>query len=74
MGGWISYCGWMSTWKLTDGWVDFLLWVDGILRPPLSGTFLQTLPDLVTPLKGHSIFISAQLSSDSVSALRRFGY
>ena len=32
------------------------------LRASLSGTFLQTLPDLVTPLKGHSIFISAQLS------------
>ena len=24
------------------------------LRAPLSGTFLQTLPELVTPLKGHS--------------------
>ena len=41
------------------------------LRAPLSGTFLQTLPDLVTPLKGHSFFISAQLSSDAVSALRK---
>ena len=36
------------------------------LRASLSGTFLQTLPDLVTPLKGHS-FISAQLSTDAVS-------
>ena len=26
------------------------------LRASLSGTFLQTLPDLVTPLKGHSLF------------------
>ena len=25
------------------------------VRAPLSGTFLQTLPDLVTPLKGHSL-------------------
>ena len=25
------------------------------LQAPLSGTFLQTLPDLVTPLKGHSL-------------------
>ena len=25
------------------------------LRAPLSGTFLQTPPDLVTPLKGHSL-------------------
>ena len=25
------------------------------LRAPLSGTFIQTLPDLVTPLKGHSL-------------------
>ena len=39
------------------------------LRSPLSGTFLQTLPDLVTPLKRHSI--SAQLSSDAVSTFRK---
>ena len=25
------------------------------LRASLSGTFLQTLPDLVTALKGHSL-------------------
>ena len=25
------------------------------LQAPLSGIFLQTLPDLVTPLKGHSL-------------------
>ena len=29
------------------------------LRAPLSGTFLQTLPDLVTPLKGHSLYGAA---------------
>ena len=43
------------------------------LRAPLSGTFLQTLPDLVTPLKGHS------LSPRSCPAMRSapsetFGY
>ena len=27
----------------------------GTLRASLSGTFLQTLPDLVTPLKGYSL-------------------
>ena len=43
--------------------------VERTLRASLSGTFLQTLPDLVTPLKGH--FISAQLSSNAVSALRK---
>ena len=65
------------------------------LPASLSGTFLQTLPELVTPLKGHShtpsiafrhlppnparfgyategaLFISAQLSTDAVSALRK---
>ena len=41
------------------------------LRVSLSGSFLQTLPDMVTPLKGHSIFISVQLSTDAVSALRK---
>ena len=40
------------------------------LRASLSGTFLQTLPDLVTPLEG-ALFISAQLSTDPVSALRK---
>ena len=45
----------------------------GTLQASLSSTSLQTLPDLVTPLKGHS-FISAQLSTDAVSALRKFGY
>ena len=39
------------------------------LRASLSGTFLQTLPDLVMPLKGHST--SVQLSTDAVSALRK---
>ena len=34
------------------------------LRASLSGTFLQALPDLVTPLKG-ALFISAQLSTDA---------
>ena len=29
--------------------------VECTLRASLSGTFLQTLPDLVTPLKGHSL-------------------
>ena len=38
------------------------------LRAPLSCTFLQTLPELVTPLKGHSFSITAQLSTDAVSA------
>ena len=34
---------------------DGLLIGTPTLRAPLSGTFLQTLPDLVTPLKGHSV-------------------
>ena len=42
-----------------------------IIRPTLrAGTFLQTLPDLVTATEG-AFFISAQLSSDAVSALRK---
>ena len=31
------------------------VWVLITLRASLFGTFLQTLPDLVTPLKGHSL-------------------
>ena len=55
---------------------QFQMWCDMVmttLRTSLSGTFLQTLPDLVTPLKGHS------LSPRSCPATRsayseRFGY
>ena len=37
-----------------------------------SGTFLQTLPELVTPLNAlMALFISAQLSTDAVSALQK---
>ena len=42
-------------------------------RAPLSDTFLQTLPELVTPLKGHSLM--TQESTDAVNALAgRFEY
>ena len=40
------------------------------LRAPLSGTFLQTLPDLITPLKGHSLS-PCSCPTDAVSALRK---
>ena len=42
------------------------------LRASLSGTFLQTLPELVTPLKGHSL--SPRSCPPTLSALsERFG-
>ena len=37
----------------------------------LSDTFLQTLPDLVTYATEGALFISAQLSTEGVSALRK---
>ena len=40
------------------------------LRASLSRNILQTLPDLVMSLKG-ALFISAQLSTDAVRALRK---
>ena len=47
--------------------------VDLTLQASLSGTFLQTLPDLVTPLKGHSL--SPRSCPATRSALsERFGY
>ena len=39
-------------------------------RVSFFGFFLQTLPDLVTPLRPLKDSISAQLSTDAVSALR----
>ena len=52
--------------------VRVFLGVHVTLRASLSGTFLQTLPDLVTTYATEgALFISAQLSSDAVSALRK---
>ena len=44
------------------------------LPPSHSGTFLQTLPELVTYPTQGALFISAQLSTDAVRALEKFGY
>ena len=46
------------------------VWVLITLRASLSGTFLQTLPDLVTSLKGHS-FSPRSCPPHAVSALRK---
>ena len=47
--------------------------LSGKLRAPLSGTFLQTLPDLVTPLKGHSLSPRSCPATRSAPS-ERFGY
>ena len=43
------------------------------LRASLSGTFLQTLPDLVTPLKGHSLSLCSRPPMLSAPS-ERLGY
>ena len=43
------------------------------LRASLSSIFLQTLPDLVTPLKGHSLSPCSCPPTRSVPS-KRFGY
>ena len=43
------------------------------LRAPLSGTFLQILPDLVTPLRGHSLSPRSCPATRSAPS-ERFGY
>ena len=43
------------------------------LRASLSGTFLQTLPDLVTPLKGYSLSPRSCPPTRSAPS-ERFGY
>ena len=43
------------------------------LRASLSGTFLQTLPDLVTPLKGHTLSPRSCPPTRSAPS-ERFGY
>ena len=47
--------------------------IPSTLRAPLSGTFLQTLPDLVTPLKGHSLSPRSCPPTRSAPS-ERFGY
>ena len=43
------------------------------LRASLSGTFLQTLPDLVSPLKGHCLSPRSCPATRSAPS-ERFGY
>ena len=43
------------------------------LRAALSGTFPQSLPDLVTPLKGHSLSPRSCPATRSAPS-ERFGY
>ena len=43
------------------------------LRAPLSGTFLQILPDLVTPVRGHSLSPRSCPATRSAPS-ERFGY
>ena len=79
-----TYTGWQDQ-RLYSGWKDqrqysgqkdqrqYLFWVQGTLRASLSGTFLQTLPDLVTPLKGYSL--SPRICPPTLSAPSEwFGY
>ena len=49
------------------------VWCRLTLRAPLSGTFLQTLPDLVTLLKGHSLSPRSCPPTRSAPP-ERFGY
>jgi len=53
--------------------VSVAMTVRGTLRASLSGTFLQTLPDLVTPLKGHSLSPRSCPATRSAPS-ERFGY
>ena len=53
--------------------VSVAMTVRGTLRASLSGTFLQTLPDLDTPLKGHSLSPRSCPATRSAPS-ERFGY
>ena len=70
-----TYTGWKDQ-RLYSGWKDqrrYLFWVQSTLRASLSGTFLQTLPDLVTPLKGQSLSPRSCPPTRSAPS-ERFGY
>ena len=57
-----------------DGTGDEGVLATGTVRASLSGTFLQTLPDLVTPLKGHSILSAGSCPVTRSAPSERFGY
>ena len=57
----------------TSRWLLVDVWDLRTLRASLSGTFLQTLPDLVTPLKGHSLSPRSCPATRSAPS-ERFGY
>ena len=54
-------------------WSNILFFLSLTLRAPLSGTFLQTLPDLVASLKGHSLSPHSCPATWSAPS-KRFGY
>ena len=86
---WVDFLLWvgMSIWSLTDGWVDFLLWVDEHVEvdgwvggfPTVGGWHTPTTAFRHLPPNSArfsyategALFISAQLSTDAVSALRK---
>ena len=73
-----SYASWGALFisaQLSSDAVSALwrVWVLITLRAPLSGTFLQTLPDLVTSLKGHSLSPRSCPTTRSAPS-ERFGY
>ena len=59
---WHWHCGWVTAHMLRP-----------TLRASLSGTFLQTLPDLVTPHKGYSLS-PRSCPPTRLAPSERFGY
>ena len=73
---WTDYVA-VFHWKVLGNWIDSCLWKNAMTKPTLlaslSGTFLQTLPDLVTSLKGHSLSPRSCPPTQSAPS-ERFGY
>ena len=70
-----SYIYWWPWWAGCCGPTAFSVaeTIRHTLRASLSGTFLPTLPDLVTPLKGHSLSPRSCPPTRSAPS-ERFGY
>ena len=64
---------WTETITPKKNYIYKCVMANATLRAPLSGTFLQTLPDLVTPLKGHSLSPRSCPATRSAPS-ERFGY
>ena len=69
----VKTCHYLSCTQISDSSEWHVITVVSTLWASLSGTFLQPLPDLVMPLKGHFLYLHSCPAMQSAPS-ERFGY